>query len=489
MTIETDIMLLDDLRSTLLKLLKTMYSRAGLPLRSFSSKPIIPHAFSNIATNMEQKKSNLHNRNMVVFDQLNRYASIVSMEDAVNNSMDVLDFKTMHDILTTYADCGFPLLSSSRLSAETCSMFMSSENRALKAAVYCTSVFHGSKFHEHAHSNRDETAKVLFPAAYELDLGEPNIAMIWQLLHLVSHDLDYGKIQKAYLNIGILARICFALDLHRPCGYLKYDDIWSKEQAKRVFWCVWLFDTLVPQFFGLPDLMNPEEIDVEVPLIIDGMDRHDIERTEFFQQIISSRMVSRKITQTITGISSTEESHILSTITNMEQVIREHYNGLPAWITQNIGLRDNSDTMWRRRTKYCTLIEACTNWICLYQSYLPPESSNGDLNNLEKLALNRCIESAKTLQDLFISWLSMTPKVTDCMFRPYLYHYMTTIGIYKVGDRIMLELISLNTYSKIVLVFGGVFTCRTRNSTLLTSIINSPFGTVSPDSIISRTQS
>ncbi|KAJ2957845.1 hypothetical protein NQZ79_g6493 [Umbelopsis isabellina] len=177
--------------------------------------------------------------------------------------------------------------------------------------------------------------------------------------------------------------------------------------------------------------MNPEEIKIDLPLIIDGMDRHDIERTEFFQQIISSRMVSRKITQTITGISTNDEAHILSIITNMEQVIRGHYNGLPVWITQDIGLRDKSDTMWRRRTKYCTLIEACTNWICLYQSYLPHESSHGGLSNLEKLALNRCIESAKTLQDLFISWLSLTPNETDCMFRPYLYHYMTTIGIYK----------------------------------------------------------
>jgi hypothetical protein len=433
MTIETNIRLLDDLRSTLLKLLKTMYSRAGLPLRSYPSKPLIPRAFPVVADNLEQKKRASQHRSMVVFDQLSRYTDIISLEDAVNNGMDVLDSTTMQGILMTYADCGFPLLVSSSLAAETCNMFMSSENRALKASVYCTSIFHGTKFHNHGHVDADQIAKVLFPTAYEFDLGDPNIGMIWQLLHLVSHDLDYGNIQKAYLNIGTLARICFALDLHRPCGYLKYYDILSKEQVKRAFWCVWLFDSLVPQFFGLPDVINPEEIKIDVPLIVDGMDTHDAERTVFIQQIISSRMVSRKITQAITGMVSNDEAYILSVVTNMEHIIRGHYNSLPTWIPQEIGSKNNSDTMWRRRTKFCTLIEACTNWICLYQSYLPNGSSSDRLSNLEKLALNRCIESAKTLQDLFINWLSLMPKETDCMFRPYLYHYMTTIDIYKVG--------------------------------------------------------
>ncbi|KAG2173966.1 hypothetical protein INT44_000079 [Umbelopsis vinacea] len=430
MTLNTNIRLLDDLRATLLKLLGAMYGRAGLPLRpgpgkSESSQFQTPFTYA-ASTNRQGAY-----QNMIVFEKLNRYKddshSYQTMQD---ETPIIIDASALEESIIKYADCGFPVLVTPKRWPDRYPFCTSEFSQNTQATIYCTANIHGARFHQHRDEEVEQLVDLAFPIVHDTDLGNLSVELIWKLFYQVTYDLDYGSIEKAYLNIGIMVRACFALDLHVPAGYSECKDIYALEQAKRLFWCTWLFDSLVPQFFGRSTLMNPEDIKVDLPCIIEGMTHYEIERTEYVRYMIKARMISRQIYQAKATLSNQEEAHVMPKVTSLEQVLRTFHDGLPDWIKQEGS--PIAETTWRRRIRYCTLIENCTNWISLYRQFLPPLGELRNLTHLEKLALSRCTESATTLQTLFIAWLAPTYQETDCMFRPYLYHYMATIDTYKV---------------------------------------------------------
>lgn len=433
MTLNTNIRLLDDLRATLLKLLGAMYGRAGLPLRPGLGKSDI----SPFQTPFNYANRPSAFQNMIVFEKLNRYQdNSHSFEPMQYDSSIIINERVLEEAVVKYADCGFPVFVTPTRWPDRYPLCTSEFSQSTNATIYCTSNIHGSRFHRHRDEGIEQLVDLAFPIVHDTDLGSLSVELIWKLFYQVSYDLDYGSIEKAYLNIGIMARACFALDLHVPAGYSECKDIFAKEQAKRLFWCTWLFDSLVPQFFGLPALMNPEDIRIDLPCIIEGMNHYEVERTEYVRYIIKARMISRQIYQAKATLNSQEVAHVMPKVNSLEQVLRAFHEGLPSWIKQEETGSPVAETTWGRRIRYCTLIENCTNWITLYRQFLPPLGDLRSLTHLEKLALSRCSESANTLQTLFIAWLAPTFQETDCMFRPYLYHYMATIDTYKVREKV-----------------------------------------------------
>lgn len=439
-TLETNIKLLDDLRSTLVKLLEAMYGRAGLPLRpGLGPGPGRSDAgpFYNEFQHRASTHFDLCVQNLVVFDKLNRYRDGGSTSEVANySSTSMLSASMVQETMVKYADCGFPVLVAPNRWLNRYPTCISHFGESLKASIYCSSMTHGVRFHGHRDDDAERLVDHAFPIAHDSDLGDLNIELLWKLLHLISYDLDYGRVERAYLNIGLMVRTCFALDLHIPAGYIECADDLAREQTKRLFWAAWLFDSLVPQFFGLPAIMNSEEIKIEPPMVIDGMDNDEIERTEFIRHIIQSRMAARQICQAKSILTSSDESYLMPKISSLEHILLGYHESLPAWIRDERNDSPIPETIWRRRTRFCTLIENFTNWIVLYQQYLPASGTLRNINSFERLAISRCADSANIIQRLFISWLSSTNQTTDCMFRPYLYHYMVTIDIYKVSKSI-----------------------------------------------------
>ncbi|KAH8556014.1 hypothetical protein BGW37DRAFT_155802 [Umbelopsis sp. PMI_123] len=434
MTLNTNIRLLDDLRATLLKLLGAMYGRAGLPLRPGPTKshaPLFQTQFEYPAGTNRQ----VAYQNMIVFEKLNRYQDNThSYPEMQCDTSIIVNSTVLEEAIIKYADCGFPIFVSPTRWPDHYPFCTSQFSQSTNASIYCATNVHGCRYHQHRDKDVERLVALVFPIVHDTDLGTLSVELIWKLFHQASYDLDYGLIEKAYLNIGIMVRTCFALDLHIPAGYSECKDAFAKEQAKRLFWCTWLYDSLVPQFFGLPALMNPEDIKIELPSIIEGMNSNEIERTEYIRYIIQTRMITRQICQVKASINSQDESYIMPKVTSLEQILRTFHDSLPNWVKQVENRSPIAETRWRRRIRYCTLLEICTNWIVLYRQYLP--SDGGDLHSLthlEKLALSRCREASNSLQRLFIAWLAPTIPDIDCMFRPYLYHYMTTIDIYKVS--------------------------------------------------------
>lgn len=431
-TLQTNIRLLDDLRATLLKLLGAMYGRAGLPLPPGPGRPDV-RSFQSKFEHRPGTNLDLRTQNMVVFDKLSRYReSCGSSEVVMYNNFSTISEYMVQETMAKYADCGFPMLVSPKRWLNQYPMCINQFDDNLKASIYCTTRTHASRFHGHIDDGADRLVELSFPHGHDSDIDNLSIGLLWKLLHLVSHDLDYGVIERAYLNIGLMARTCFALDLHLPAGYSECEDVLAREQAKRLFWTAWLFDSLVPQFFGLPAIMNPDDIKIELPMIFEGMNSDEIERTEFVRHIIKSRMITRQICQTKATLSSNDEAYIMTKITGLEHMLVSLHKSMPTWIKNHTEDLLVPETLWCRRTRYCTSIENCTNWIVLYQQYMPTLGKRRSISNFEKLAISRCIEAANTLQRLFIAWLAPTLQNPDCMFRPYLYHYMATIDVYKV---------------------------------------------------------
>jgi hypothetical protein len=81
------------------------------------------------------------------------------------------------------------------------------------------------------------------------------------------------------------------------------------------------------------------------------------------------------------------------------------------------------------------LLDYCQCWIDLYRAFLPVGKRDG-FSQIELEAMQHTSQAAVASVQLFQAWFQSSVQSEDgfdCFFRPYLYHFMSTKGVFSVS--------------------------------------------------------
>jgi hypothetical protein len=307
----------------------------------------------------------------------------------------------MTRLIKQHHQCGFPILvSPSRFERHYQQGALQS---VVLSSIFCHIAPHACIYHpELVHLQDFRTLGERFYDHSRTELGlddhAPTLSNIHQRTLLITYDLDLGRVRRAFLHLGVAIRMCFALDLHRPEGYQHFTNAFDREQAKRVFWTVWFYDSMVPHFFAQTSTIRNDDIKIQVPCVLSDFDPIETDQTRFAISVIQIRR------------------------THSEKSLRAFYKSLPeTGRCHRMQSMASATSIWTRRTYFCVLLDYCLGWITLYRPKLP-----------HKLAICRTSQAAFAMLHLFSCWFGIG-KHFDCFFRPYLFHYMSIIQVFKVN--------------------------------------------------------
>ncbi|KAL0082235.1 hypothetical protein J3Q64DRAFT_1634436 [Phycomyces blakesleeanus] len=352
------------------------------------------------------------------------------------NPAEIMSKNVTESLIHQNHQCGFPILvSPTRFEAYHSQGRI---NSLVISSVLSHAVPHIFNYHPHilCLNNSQQLGEIFYKYSREsLQYDDATLTNIHQRTLLITYDLDLGRVERAYLHLGIAARMCFALDLHSLKGYVNCKTPFEREQAKRIFWTVWFLDSMVPQLYKKPSSIPPSSITVEPPTVLLDFSFTEAEQARFVISIIGIRRLSSELYISQNKAEIAEEAQ-LDSLKADEERLREFYRTLDpqnryAYANQMTGLKT---TQWSRRTFYCVLLDFCQSWITLYRPYLPLDTN--DLFDIHREAVLRTSQAAIASVILFDRWFSASiesPDGFDCFFRPYLYHYMASIQTLKVG--------------------------------------------------------
>ncbi|KAI8063924.1 hypothetical protein BC940DRAFT_100249 [Gongronella butleri] len=313
---------------------------------------------------------------------------------------DLLASDVMTRLIHQHHQCGFPILvSPSRFERH----YQQGELKSVVLSSICSHIApHACVYHPHlVHLHDFRALGQRFYEHSRMQLGlddQANLSNIHQRTLLLAYDLDFGHVERAFVQLGLVIRMCFTLDLHRPEGYIHCQSAFEREQAKRIFWAVWFFDSMVPHFFAQPSTIRREDIKIDLPCVLSEYDPVEIDQTRFAIALIQVRRL------------------------HSEKSLRRFYRSLsPSHRFRHLAAPAVAKaSLWHRRSFYCILLDYCLAWLNLSRPRLP--STN---------AIRRTSQTAFAMLLLFRHWFRPAPDF-DCFFRPYLHHFMAIIQVFKV---------------------------------------------------------
>ncbi|KAI8340012.1 hypothetical protein BC941DRAFT_419179 [Chlamydoabsidia padenii] len=397
-TIQTDITSYEDLSDAVRRALQMTYGFQGPSLYSPSTLSPDPISVDDVPSfSVFERLGRLPSR-FTISNSTTTTTTTTTNSNSSNNCPDhLLETDVMTRLIKQHHQCGFPILvSPSRFERH----YQQGEIQSVVlSSIFCHIAPHACIYHPHlVHLQDFRTLGERFYDHSRTELGldeqEPNVSNIHQRTLLITYDLDLGRVRRAFLHLGVAIRMCFALDLHRPEGYQHYTNAFDREQAKRVFWTVWFYDTMVPHYFAQPSTMRNHNINTELPCVLSDFDPVETDQTRFAISLIHIRRIQS------------------------EPSVRAFYKSLPD--ASRMG-RSSSPvgSIWARRSYFCVLLDYCLHWITLYQPRLPRKS-----------AVKKVSQAAFAMLHLFDWWFG-TSEHFDCFFRPYLFHYMSIIQVFK----------------------------------------------------------
>ncbi|OBZ85306.1 hypothetical protein A0J61_06639 [Choanephora cucurbitarum] len=454
-TILTKITSFQDLNKALRTTVETIYNLKGNPVyHQPSSDPYqlnIPSP-NIIKLNLDQadmskKRLSLVENNsnsgkehsFTLFESLNRYTRSTGLktplESAGTNDERYLETDVMTRLIYQHHKCGFPILvSPSRFE----DLYRQGQLKPLVlSSVFSHSVPHACIYHPNLAQiqNFRELGNRFYNHSHDLlGIDEPaSLSNIHQRTLLITYDLDLGRVKRAFVQIGIAIRMCFMLDLHRPEGYTACESAHKREQAKRIFWTVWFYDSMVPHLFHDQfSAIKLNQITIELPTPLPSFSQFEIDQTNFAVGLIKIRKIAAAIS---------EESSRLkprSLVDEFKGKLWQLYQKLPkasqfGCIHQISFL--NGASIWVRRTYFCVLLDYCQCWISIYRGLLPAAAHSIDqpLTESEEEAILHTSQAATAIVQLFEAWFRCSRQSEegfDCFFRPYLYHFMSAKHIF-----------------------------------------------------------
>ncbi|KAH7118771.1 fungal-specific transcription factor domain-containing protein, partial [Dendryphion nanum] len=127
-------------------------------------------------------------------------------------------------------------------------------------------------------SSQDNSARYYFAAERQLskERGAVRLASVQARLVQCFYLLTQSRINHAWSLFGTMAHLAFAIGLNRgrradPTGTLDYLEL---ESRRRLFWCAYTLDKYLSAALGRPRTFKDEDIDQELPTVIDDEDLH-----------------------------------------------------------------------------------------------------------------------------------------------------------------------------------------------------------------------
>ncbi|KAI8979159.1 fungal-specific transcription factor domain-containing protein [Mycotypha africana] len=166
-------------------------------------------------------------------------------------------------------------------------------------------------------------ARAMIPKAIE----DPSIEHIQGILILINHEYGLARVSRCYTYTGLAIRMAYQLNLHKEHMFRDYDidkfnpdrepqsflltvEEWMQyEDRRRLFWEIYMQDTITSAYAGKPTMMGTHDLDVLLPIY---NSTYEVLSTpvEYFQPSIDGRQcmkyaVIRDSTGQITSIQVT----------------------------------------------------------------------------------------------------------------------------------------------------------------------------------------
>ncbi|ORY99957.1 hypothetical protein BCR43DRAFT_128209 [Syncephalastrum racemosum] len=307
-------------------------------------------------------------------------------------------------LLAGYEECFLPLSDHPSLLVQRyCANTLP---QALLFAILAHALPHAAVYHPHllpphwSITKAKAAAQVLCERA-DLDDFEPTLIGIHHRLYLTLYHLDVGRVQRAFIQLGLLIRHCFALNLHLP-NTLRTWPVEERKLAIHLFWNVWYIDSLVPLFYGQPSVMREHEI-ASCPL----------ERDDPLAQMIVAR-------QLLLAHPIADDLHAF-------------YRLLPrkAKFETVVCHPSSPSSIWASRALHGVLLDYCQAWITFFKTEdnTPPP---------------HVTQAAVAIMYICETWCTQPRYGFDCFFRSFLFHFISAVHVFKDN--------SLATASKTALV-------------------------------------
>ncbi|KAF2478204.1 uncharacterized protein BDR25DRAFT_330733 [Lindgomyces ingoldianus] len=124
----------------------------------------------------------------------------------------------------------------------------------------------------------DTSARYFFAADHQLskERGAIRLASVQARLGQCFYLLTQSRINHCWSLFGTMAHLALAIGLHRgrrcePSGTLDYIEL---ESRRRLFWCAYTLDKYLAAALGRPRTFKDEDIDQELPTIVNDNDLH-----------------------------------------------------------------------------------------------------------------------------------------------------------------------------------------------------------------------
>lgn len=296
-------------------------------------------------------------------------------------------------LLAGYEECFLPLSDHPSLLVQRyCTNALPN---ALLLAVLAHALPHAAVYHPHLlpphwSITKAKTAAQILCERADLDDFEPTLLGIHHRLCLTLYHLDVGRVQSAFIQLGLLIRHCYALNLHLPDTLRK----WPAEErtlAIHLFWNVWYIDSLVPLFYGQPSVMRDHEV-ASYPL-----DRDDP---------LAKMIVVRQL--------------LLAHPTSSD--LQVFYHSLPGKAKFEAAMHPPSYVLsiWGARALYGVLLDYCQAWI----SFLKKRDNTPPLH---------ATQAAVAIMYICEKWCTRPAYGFDCLFRSFLFHFISAVHVFQVN--------------------------------------------------------
>lgn len=244
----------------------------------------------------------------------------------------------------------------------------------------------GEQYMDHSPSG-DIPGMAFYMAAmrlYKSSYEEPTLQFVQTLILIAFYLQGLNSANAAFSFYGLAMRSALIQGLHRKLSFLHPVEL---EKRKRLWWTIFIMDSIWSSNLGHPIHVQIDDIDVDLPdeNVLDLHDGFDIELSSYnvrLAQILGT--VMRDVYRPSKGSTSIEVKKVLSCVDQLDQLQKL----LPARVQNNLLVSDNRSTanLYLRLNQYI-IVTTRPLLLSLFEGHVQPTDAI-------KRVVSRCVTAA-----------------------------------------------------------------------------------------------